>query len=337
MARRLLSALLTLFLALLCCGQARADNCAITPANVTFPSVSSISTGPVYASSSFKITCTWTDIVGSLLTPNVTICLNLGAGTGNASTANTTMRQLSNGSLRVNYNLYTDATYASSRIWGGMAGTTTSGNGIVLTMTKSGGVGSLDQFVNIYGKLEADTTLSGLTVGPDNLSFTSSFGAGSAVMQYQFSLLGVLGCAVPQTVAIPFTVSAPVINDCNINIGNLAFPQARLLTSAVRTTSSVSVTCSKNTAYRITLAAGANSASTTARRMRNTGTTETVDYVVSNALDGPSWGDGSGGTVAVTGTGTGVAQAMTVYGMVPAQSTPSPGDYKDTVTATVSF
>ncbi len=328
---------LLLLLLLLCCGQARADSCAITPANVTFPSVSSISPGPVYASSSFKITCTWTDILGGLLTPNVTICLNLGAGSGNATTTNTTMRQLSSGALRVNYNLYTDATYTAAKIWGGVGGTTTSGNGIVLTMNKSGGLGSLDRIVDIYGKLEADTALSGLSVGPDNLNFVSSFGAGSAVMNYQFSLLGLLGCLAPQTVAIPFTVSAPVINDCNINIGNLAFPQSRLLTSAVRTTSSLSVTCSKNTAYRITLGAGTYGASTSARRMRNTGTAETVDYVVSSGLDGASWGDGSGGTVAVTGTGTGVAQALTVYGMVPAQTTPSPGDYKDTVTATVSF
>ena len=120
--------LLLLLLLLLCCGQARADSCAITPANVTFPSVSSISPGPVYASTSFKITCTWTatDILG-LLTPTATVCLNLGAGSGNASTTNTTLRQLSSGALRVNYNLYTDATYTAAKIWGGLAGTTTSG------------------------------------------------------------------------------------------------------------------------------------------------------------------------------------------------------------------
>jgi len=324
-------------LLVLCCSQARADYCTITPANVVFPSVSSISSGPVYASSTFKITCTWTDILTGLLTPNVTICLNLGAGTGNASSSVTAPRQLLGNGMRINYNLYTDATYAAAKIWGGMAGTTTSGNGLVLTMSKSGGVGSLDQFFTIYGKLEADAALSGLSVGPDNQNFTSTFGAGSAVMNYQFSLLGLLGCLVPQTVAIPFTVTAPVINDCNINIGNLAFPNARLLTGAVRTTSSLSVTCSKDTAYRITLNAGAYGASTTARRMRNLGNAETVDYRISNTLDGASWGDGNGGTVAVTGTGTGSAQGVTVYGMVPAQTTPSPGDYKDAVTATVAF
>lgn len=335
-SRRWLAPLLGL-LFVLCCGQARADSCAIAPANIVFPSVSSISSGPVYASSTFKITCTWTDILGSLLTPNVTICLNLGAGTGNASSSVTAPRQLLGNGARINYNLYTDATYAAAKIWGGWAGTTTAGNGIVLTMSKSGGVGSLDQFFTIYGKLEADSALSSLSVGPDNQNFMSTFGAGSAVMNYQFSLLGLLGCLIPQTVAIPFTVNAPVINDCNINIANLAFPNARLLTSAVRTTSNLSVTCSKDTAYRITLNAGTYGASTTARRMRNLSNAETVNYQISNTLDGASWGDGNGGTVAVTGTGTGSAQGLTVYGMVPAQNTPSPGDYKDAVTATVAF
>ena len=54
-------------------------------------------------------------------------------------------------------------------------------------------------------------------------------------------------------------------------------------------------------------------------------------------LDGTIWGDGTGSTVMVTGVGTGVAQNVTLYGMVPAQSTPSPGVYNDQVTATVSF
>lgn len=324
-------------LMMLCCGQVRADFCTITPANIVFPSVSSISAAPVYASSTFKITCTWTDILTGLLTPNVTICLNLGAGSGNASTSVTAPRQLSNGSLRVNYNLYTDATYAAAKIWGGWSGTTTSGNGIVIYMNKTGGVGSLEQNVTVYGKLEADSTLSNLVVGPDNLNFSSAFGAGSAVMNYQFSLLGLLGCAIPQTVTIPFTVQAPVINDCTININNLAFPTASLLTSAVRSTSGLSVRCSRNTAYRIVFGAGTYGASATARRMRNLNTAETVAYEISSTLDGPSWGDGAGGTEVVTGSGTGSAQALTMYGRVPPQTTPSPGDYKDVVNVTIAF
>lgn len=50
-----------------------------------------------------------------------------------------------------------------------------------------------------------------------------------------------------------------------------------------------------------------------------------------------AWGDGTGSTTVATGTGTGNPVAIQVYGLVPAQSTPMPGSYSDTITATISF
>jgi len=316
-------------------GHARADSCAIAPQNVVFPSVSSISNVDVYASATFQITCTWNNFLVTLLTPNVTVCLYLGAGT-NSSSSVTSVRQVGNGAMRANYNIYTDATYAPAKIWGGWFGTDTP-TPITFTMTKSGGVGSLVRNITLFGKLSADATLSGLAVGPNDLAFTSDFGAGSGLMQYIFFLTGTAACALGPTVPIAFQVSAAVINDCNINVGNLAFPSSTLLSSSVRATSSMSVQCSKSTPYRVALSAGANGATATARRMRNVSTTELLSYQISNTLDGPSWGDGTGGTTIVSGTGNGGTQTQTVYGLVPSQTTPSPGDYKDTVTATVSF
>ncbi|GAB3338074.1 hypothetical protein GCM10027565_36630 [Bordetella tumulicola] len=49
------------------------------------------------------------------------------------------------------------------------------------------------------------------------------------------------------------------------------------------------------------------------------------------------WGDGTSGTAAVTAAGSGLAQTLTIYGSVPAQSTPTPGTYRDTIIATISF
>ena len=48
------------------------------------------------------------------------------------------------------------------------------------------------------------------------------------------------------------------------------------------------------------------------------------------------WGN-TVGTDTVAGTGNGASQAYTVYGRVPAQSTPSPGTYSDTVVLTISY
>jgi len=62
-----------------------------------------------------------------------------------------------------------------------------------------------------------------------------------------------------------------------------------------------------------------------------------VAYRLSTTLDGPLWGDGSAGTAVWSGVGTGATVSVPMYGMVPVQSTPAPGDYRDTVTATVLF
>lgn len=334
LARRWLPALGLLLMLL--CGQARADGCTVAQSDIVFPTVSSISPTDVYASANFKVTCTWTSFAAGLLFPNATVCLYLGAGS-NSSTTVTAPRQLASGAKAVNYNIYTDSTYSAAKIWGGWAGTSTAANVITFNLTKTGGVGALMQDVNLFGKLNADSTLSSLVVGPDDLLATSNFGAGSVIMRYIFFLTGLGDCTLGTTVSMPFQVRANVINDCSINVGSLVFPNSSLLTSALRTTSSMNIQCSKNTAYRIVFSGSANGGSMSARKLKNTGTAELVTYQISNTLDGASLGDGSGGTVLLSGTGDGGVASQTVYGIVPPQTTPSPGDYKDTITATVSF
>lgn len=323
----------------LACGQARADACSVTTADFAFPSVSSISTSDVYLSRTFKVTCTWTSFVAGLLFPNATVCLYLGGGSGNTSSTVTLPRQMANGTKRINYNIYTDASYSPAKVWGGASGTDTAANVIMFTLTKSDNViGSLVQDVTLYGKLNADSTLSSMDVGADNLSFSSSFGAGSVQMRFIFFLTSTGGCALGTVVPMTFTVSAPVINDCTINVGTLVFPNSSLLSSAVRSTATLSTRCSLNTAYKITFDKGTTAGNSIAvRKMIGGPSSELVAYQISNALDGASLGDGSGGTVFMSGTGTGSTQARTVYGLVPSQQTPAPGDYKDSVTATVWF
>lgn len=323
----------------LACGQARADDCTVAQTNLVFPSVSSISTSDVYVNGNFKVTCTWTSFLAGLLFPNATVCLYLGGGSGNSSANATIPRQLLSGSKRVNYNLYTDTSYSAAKVWGGWAGSDTAANVISFTLTKSDNVvGALTRDVNIYGKLNADATLSSMNVGPDDLTFSSSFGGGSVLMRFMFFLTGTGNCLLGTSVAMPFNVEAKVINDCTITVGNLVFPDSSLLTSAVRSTTSLSTRCSLNTPYKVTFDKGkASGATVAARKMTGGPTNELVAYRISNTLDGVSLGDGSSGTAVIADTGTGSTQTRTIYGLVPAQTTPSPGDYKDSVLATVSF
>jgi spore coat protein U-like protein len=55
----------------------------------------------------------------------------------------------------------------------------------------------------------------------------------------------------------------------------------------------------------------------------------------SNAGYSTNWGNTTGSWV--TGTGTGAAQTLTVYGQIPASQHTISGTYTDTITATVTY
>ncbi|WP_376712387.1 spore coat protein U domain-containing protein [Acinetobacter baumannii] len=49
------------------------------------------------------------------------------------------------------------------------------------------------------------------------------------------------------------------------------------------------------------------------------------------------WGNGSAGTTVYTGTGNGATQGVMMYGVVPRQRAPTPGNYRDTITVQLTF
>jgi spore coat protein U-like protein len=62
---------------------------------------------------------------------------------------------------------------------------------------------------------------------------------------------------------MPFQVRGKVINDCNISIGNIAFPDSKPAEQRRASTANMSIRCSVNTAYRIVLSYGGNASGTT--------------------------------------------------------------------------
>ncbi len=108
-----------------------------------------------------------------------------------------------------------------------------------------------------------------------------------------------------------------------------------LLTS----TATVTATCSNTTPYNVGLNAGtASGATVTTRAMFVSGTPSVVlNYgLYSNSGHTTNWGM-TVGTDTVTGTGNGSAQAITVYGQIPAGQLVAPGAYTDTITATITY
>ena len=116
----------------------------------------------------------------------------------------------------------------------------------------------------------------------------------------------------------------------------IAFGTSGVLAANVDATGSLSVQCTNTTPYVVSLDQGAASGATTSTRKMTSGGS-TVSYnLYRDSGRTQNWGN-SAGVDTVAGTGSGSAQTLTVYGRVPAQSTPAPGNYSDTVNVTVTY
>jgi spore coat protein U-like protein len=136
------------------------------------------------------------------------------------------------------------------------------------------------------------------------------------------------------TATTTFTVSASVISSCSISASNMAFGNYSL--AQLDATSTVTVTCTSGAVVKIGLNAGTGSGATVSARKMASGS-NTLSYgLYSDSSRSVNWGN-TPGTDTVNTTGTGSAQAFTVYGRVPANQTSPIGTYSDTVTATVTF
>ncbi|WP_051294068.1 Csu type fimbrial protein [Pseudoduganella violaceinigra] len=136
-----------------------------------------------------------------------------------------------------------------------------------------------------------------------------------------------------------FDVSMKIVANCVIAASPLDFGQTQgVLSAAVNVNTSLSVTCTNTTPYNVGLNAGTGSGSSgTTRFMAGTGgNTATISFNLFQTAGATLWGD-TQGTNTVGGVGNGAAQSLTVYGQVPAQSTPIPDTYRSTITATVYF
>ena len=157
--------------------------------------------------------------------------------------------------------------------------------------------------------------------------------AGSAVV---YQAMGT-GAANAATTSSNFTVQITIAASCTINSAtNMDFGTNGVLASNVDQTSTIQVQCTDTTPYNIGLDAGTGSGATVANRKMTSGAA-TVNYTLySNSGRTTLWGN-TVGTDTVAATGNGSGQTHTVYGRVPAQTTPAPGTYTDTVTVTVTY
>lgn len=143
--------------------------------------------------------------------------------------------------------------------------------------------------------------------------------------------------AFAQTAVGSMAVQITIVDDCAISgAETMDFGTQGALISAVDRQANIEIACTDGTAFDIGLDAGINSAGGIAgRAMAGAGGAVSYQLFTTSARQ-VVWGN-SFGSDTVPGTGNGEVLSFTVYGRVPAQTTPAAGNYSDTIGITVTF
>lgn len=154
--------------------------------------------------------------------------------------------------------------------------------------------------------------------------------AGLAIQPFQAAQAGTSSTSMNVKIVIPNACDSTV-SATDMDFGSPTGP----LTAAIDKTSTITVTCTSGATFHVGLDGGA-SGDVTARTMSD-GNGHMVGYqLYSDSGRTTVWGD-TIGTDEPSETGTGTSQDITVYGEVPAQTTPPAGNYSDLVAVTVTF
>ncbi len=150
------------------------------------------------------------------------------------------------------------------------------------------------------------------------------------------------GGANSATTTTTFAVTASVQATCSVTATTLAFGAYTPGAGAITNNSTISVKCTKNTPYTIALNGGTTVGGTVAQRLMASGANTLQYNLFTTVAFTQIFGDGSGTSKTVAGTGAGVAaaNAVAVFGQVLDSATNKaavPGSYTDTIAVTVTY
>jgi spore coat protein U domain-containing protein, fimbrial subunit CupE1/2/3/6 len=308
---------ISLFVASVASAPALAQSCTVTNASGSYGNVDVLSGAANDSTSTFTVTCT------GKKNNTVRLCLEMSAG----SPTDAGKRALSNGSKFLDHEFYSDA--SRTQLWGSWGSVVTAyGTGGVtydLTLNSSG---NGNNTFTVYARVLA----SQQTASP--LSYTWS--ATSPGLRYAYA--GSAACPTGGSTATGGTTlwTATVPANCLVSTVGVNFGSSGAITANVDATGSAAVQCTNTTPYVAALNGG-NSGATDPTQRKMSKASETITYgLYRDVARSLPWGS-TAGTNTVSGTGSGSSQALTVYGRVAAQTTPSPGTYTDSVILTLTY
>ncbi len=295
-------------------------SCGFTITNLSFGTVD------LTLNTAFDITATLSANCTGDAGVVVRVCPNINAGSGGTTTGSP--RFMLSGSDKLNFDLYQDA--SRTVVWGSYLWAYSSYTAPTIDITLNGG-GTGSATATIYGRISA-----GQQALPPS-SYSSSFSGSNTQIAYAAATSGT--CAAignTNATSASFTASAGYSAICSVSAATLSFGSAGVLSAALDGTTSLTTTCSAATPYTIGLDGGNAGASDPTRRKMSYGGSQITYGLYQNTARSQPWGS-TNGTNTVSGTGSGSGQPITVYGRVPAQTTPAPGTYSDSIIATLTY
>ena len=304
------------------CGPAWGQACTFTNTGLDWGNINLAAGTAFDLTGTFRATCT------GIASRTVRVCPNFNNGSGGAN-ANGSERYMLNGVNQLRYNIYRKA--ARTTVWGSRTWGKPPTPPTVDVALSGAGTGTTSQ--TIWARVLSGQT--GLPAG----AYSSVFSGTNTQIAYAYSTVGNCNAiGLTNVTNVPFTAQATYGGACTVSATNLDFGSHGVLDTATNASNAVSVTCTSGTAYTVSLSGGDVAAvDPTQRMMSDAADTEFITYgIYRDVARTLPWGS-TIGTNTVAATGSGAAQAHTAYGRVPAQATPSPQTYTDTIVVTVTY
>lgn len=133
-------------------------------------------------------------------------------------------------------------------------------------------------------------------------------------------------------------ITANVVNNCVVTASPMAFGTlANLGTANIDTSATVSLACTPDAAYDVSMDLGLNASGSQRRLVNGADAAQLIPYgLYTDANRTNAWGNAVGSTVA--GTAVNGTATLTAYGRIPSTAAAvTAGSYSDTVTVTVTF
>lgn len=294
-----------------------AQSCTTTVTAVSFGNADVTAATPTDTTAELKVSCS-----GYAAGTTLLACPALGTGSGGVVAGRRAMPRLS-GSATLDFELYSDG--GRAQVWG------------------SANVPPQTIVINTSGSGEATATIFARVFGGQSTvpvgSYSSTFSGSDVNIRYG-PQTGSETCAstLTGTATASFTVTATVTPQCTLTTSDINFGDVGSLSEPITATGSVTVRCTSNAGYTISMDGGNSKSTDPTRRWMGGTTPQTgVSYgLYQNSDYSLPWGNTPGLTKVDIGSGS--DKIFTVYGRTnPSTITPPAGSYSDTVVVTVTY